>query len=96
MSGSGQQPNDRKWRAAASTDPNAFHPKAMPVILTTQEACAAWEVVKQLQCPLPDGSLTFGAKQDLPTQPAAPAQAALRCAAGTFTASENPEGAAAR
>lgn len=64
--------------AFLTTDPNAevkaIHPKAMPVILTKPEECAAWmtapwEQVKSLQRPLPDGSLTIvarGGKKDGP------------------------------
>lgn len=81
-----------------TTDPNSevrqYHPKAMPVILTTPEECARWmtepwERVKDLQRPLPDGSLTVvarGAKFDQPAdaldlsggnEPQQPAQASL-------------------
>ncbi len=62
--------------AFLTTDPNAevkaIHPKAMPVILTTPEACetwmtAPWECASALQHPLPDGALRIvarGVKQD--------------------------------
>ena len=62
--------------AFLTTDVNAvvapIHPKAMPVILTTQEECEAWMTAPvpealQLQRPLPDGFLSvvaIGAKQD--------------------------------
>lgn len=65
--------------AFLTTDPNAevgaIHPKAMPVILTTDEEIETWmtapaaEALK-LQKPLPDGILKIvarGAKQDGPT-----------------------------
>jgi putative SOS response-associated peptidase YedK len=59
-----------------TTEPNAlvgqYHPKAMPVILTTQDEIDTWmeaptPVALQLQRPLPDGSLVVvarGSKQD--------------------------------
>jgi len=52
--------------AILTTEPNAevgkFHPKAMPVILTSSEMIdvwmtAPWEVARQLQKCLPNGSL---------------------------------------
>lgn len=66
-----------------TTDPNAevaaVHPKAMPVILTTEEERAVWmrapwEEAKSLQRPLPEGSLVrfhHGAKKDPPEELAA-------------------------
>jgi putative SOS response-associated peptidase YedK len=62
--------------AFLTTEPNAlvgtYHPKAMPVILTSQEEIDVWmeapvPVALELQRPLPDGALTIvarGAKQD--------------------------------
>jgi putative SOS response-associated peptidase YedK len=62
--------------AFLTTEPNAlvgtYHPKAMPVILTSQDEIDVWmeapvPVALQLQRPLPDGALTIvarGAKQD--------------------------------
>jgi len=67
--------------AFLTTDPNAelapIHPKAMPVILTTPEECAAWmtlpwEQAKALQRPLADGLLSIvarGVKEDDPAKP---------------------------
>lgn len=57
-----------------------IHPKAMPVILTTQAECDSWMEAPaaealELQRPLADGLLTVvakGAKQDPPSGAQAP------------------------
>ena len=70
--------------AFLTCEPNAevapIHPKAMPVILTTPEACEAWLTAPipdalAMQRPLPDGRLCVvakGEKQDPPAILAAP------------------------
>lgn len=63
---------------APNREVDAVHPKAMPVLLTTAEACDAWlgapaDDALRLQRPLPDGTLQVvsrGAKQDPPEEPA--------------------------
>jgi putative SOS response-associated peptidase YedK len=58
----------------ANKEVGAIHPKAMPVILTTQDEVEQWmtappEEALTLQRPLPDGSLTVvarGTKEDVP------------------------------
>src|SRR4051812_40533482 len=71
--------------AILTTEPNAevgaIHPKAMPVILTTEEEREKWMTAPagealQLQRPLPDGSLRIvarGEKQDGGLEPIDPA-----------------------
>lgn len=60
------EPTTDEYFAFLTTDPNAevepIHPKAMPVILSTPAEChiwltQPWEQAKQLQKPLPDGTL---------------------------------------
>jgi putative SOS response-associated peptidase YedK len=61
-----QEPTQGEFFAFLTTEPNAdvkpIHPKAMPVVLTSEEECrtwltADWSTAKQLQRPLPDGTL---------------------------------------
>ena len=72
----GKEDRTHELFAFLTTDANAvvapIHPKAMPVILTTQEECEAWMTAPvpealRLQRPLPDEFLSvvaIGAKQD--------------------------------
>lgn len=72
---------EHKLFAFLTCQPNAIvgpiHPKAMPVILTTQAECDAWlsapiAEALELQRPLPDGELRIvarGQKQDPPNDP---------------------------
>lgn len=62
------EPTTGEFFAFLTTDPNKevkpIHPKAMPVILTEPDELGAWltapwEIAKELQRPLPDGSLTI-------------------------------------
>jgi putative SOS response-associated peptidase YedK len=65
---------DHEVFAFLTTSPNEtvkpIHPKAMPVILITDEERetwlkAPWQDARRLQRPLPDGSLMIKAKQPL-------------------------------